>query len=211
MKTPLRLIINPQLAFFGPSCKLDVYSTYLLDINFTGKTYKWAFKRKLWKLVFNRAHPTWLFSNSFLKFKRFSKTKIRLFLNTYKTKYFLQNLLYRTRIYNIFTQRGIKIKGGLFFKKRGKISTYRKMFNFWFVLYISLAIWSLLLIIKLKSPYYIFLISEFNWILLITAVLYASTVLNDPRFYILVYLFLFIAATEIVIYLLYLTIKNSIK
>lgn len=111
--------------FFGNQDYLTIYSINFLDISYVGKTYKWNLKQFFWKLTFNRAHPTKIFFKKPLWFKKLAKTKIRVFLPTTTLNNLLYQKMLKTRRYNIFTQRGIKIKGGFVLKKRGKISTYR--------------------------------------------------------------------------------------
>ena len=123
------LIINVTFAndflFFTPTQQLSIYCKHILDVSYTGKTYKWSVRPKFWKLIFNRVHPNILFFPSNLSMKKMAKTKFRLFLNSMVEKNLLVDILYKTRRYNIFTHRGLKIKGRLFLKKRGKVSTYR--------------------------------------------------------------------------------------
>lgn len=101
------------------------YRLDIVDVSFTGKTYKWLLKTNLWRLTFNRAHPTFVFFNKNLLKKKITKNKVKFFCLNSVSKNTLIKLLYSVRGYNIFTQRGLKIKGLLTFKKRGKISAYR--------------------------------------------------------------------------------------
>ena len=113
-----------NFTYVGLSPDLSIYAMRILDVNYTGKTYKWSLKPSFWKLTFNRSHPTWLFFKVRVFMKRFTKNKIRLFFVGNSADTVLM-YLHKTRRYNIFTQRGLKVKGTYIFKKRGKISTYR--------------------------------------------------------------------------------------
>ena len=101
------------------------YQLNSVDVFFAGKTYKWSIKHNYWKLVFNRAHKTYLFFQQSVFLKKFSKTKIRFFTPNICDRNTIVTSLNKVRGYNIFTQRGLKIKGQLVYKKKGKISTYR--------------------------------------------------------------------------------------
>lgn len=101
------------------------FSLNVVDVSFVGKTYKWQLKSKCLKLNFNRAHPTTLFFKNAVIFKKFLKTKFRFFIVSNVDVQNIISTVYRIRRYNIFTQRGLKVKGLIIFKKRGKVSTYR--------------------------------------------------------------------------------------
>lgn len=124
-KKNLQIYSHNFVTFYTKTPCFSIYSLELLDVSYTGKTYKWSVKLNFWKLVFNRVHPTILFSKQNLILKKMAKTKFRILVPTRAAKQSLINLFYITRLYNIFTHRGLKIKGQLFFKKRGKVSTYR--------------------------------------------------------------------------------------
>lgn len=103
----------------------QMYTLSIIDVNFTGKTYKWFYRFRFWKLTFNRVHKTTVFFKNRILSKKYGKTKFRLFLYSKQLKKNLVTIFDTTRRYNIFTQRGLKVRGRLFYKKRGKISTYR--------------------------------------------------------------------------------------
>lgn len=104
---------------------LHTTSTKIMDLSYTGKTYKWNLKLSFFKFIFNRAHKTNLFFFKKLFYKKLSKNKLRFFLTNYNQFNVLTILIKKIRRYNIFTQRGLKIKQNYIFKKRGKVSTYR--------------------------------------------------------------------------------------
>jgi len=109
----------------GVEINFNQFTLNVLDVGFTGKTYKWQLRSKCLKLNFNRSHPTFLFFKNTIFFKRFLKTKFRFFLQSHFDFYNTTDYFYSIRRYNIFTQRGLKIRGLVVFKKRGKVSTYR--------------------------------------------------------------------------------------
>lgn len=116
---------NKNIFFFNKKniFLLDLYN--IMDINYTGKTYKWKIKINFFKFIFNKAHKTNFFLNKNIFFKKLSKNKIRLFLQSKINYFILKNLIFKIRKYNIFTQRGLKIKNNIILKKKGKISTYK--------------------------------------------------------------------------------------
>lgn len=121
----LNFYYSNQLFFTTPRPTVKIYALNIVDVSYTGKTYKWFYRSKFWKLIFNRVHPTLLFFKNKIVSKKLGKTKLRLFLYSVELKNNMLSIFDYTRRYNVFTQRGIKVKGRLFYKKRGKISTYR--------------------------------------------------------------------------------------
>lgn len=121
----IRFFSTPNFIFLGPRPQIQVYKVTSLDVFFTGKTYKWLYKKHSWRFLFNRAHVTYLFFKNPIIIQKQAKAKVRIFFNLTQDATTIRSYLYKIRRYNIFTQRGIKVKGSIFFKKRGKISTYR--------------------------------------------------------------------------------------
>lgn len=120
-----KIVTSDRLNYINLKNPFTNYTIQIVDLGFTGKTFKWGLRSRFWKLIFNRAHKTLLHFKSKPFFKKFSKTKVRVFMKSIEEKNKLTNLMLRVRKYNIFTQRGLKIKGFICLKKRGKISTYR--------------------------------------------------------------------------------------
>lgn len=83
------------------------------------------------------------------------------------------------------------------------------MFNFWIFFFVALTAVSLIFMVNTLTPHLIFIISEFNWVCFIVCGILMAQLSNDPRFFILVYFFLFIAAVEVVIYVLYIVLKKN--
>ena len=120
----LSLLQYTGITYLQKKNKINVNTTEVIDLNYTGKTYKWRIRKNLLKLTFNRAHKTWIFLKK-CNLKIIAKNKTSLFVCDKKTKNNLCGILQKVRKNNIFTQRGIKIKNRLVYKKRGKISTYK--------------------------------------------------------------------------------------
>ncbi len=94
---------------------------YFEKIKFTGKGYKIkkSNKKNSLALLFNRAHPTMLFTKKII-FKKIKKTKIIIMgVNFHKLK-FIRSMIVAIRKYNTYTKRGLRGTRSLIIKKSSK-------------------------------------------------------------------------------------------
>ena len=98
---------------------------FLKKIIFIGKTFRFLIKNKKINFFFNRSHITILFFNNFFRIIKLKKNKFIIFFFNFLDIGILKKYIKNIRNLNIFTKRGLRSGKSFFFKKKGKISTYR--------------------------------------------------------------------------------------
>lgn len=118
-------VTNLSRKLTTPIWVLKIQKIFFKKFKFKGKTYRIRILNKKLKMFFNRSHKTFLYFNKFVKFNRLRKFKFRInFIFKNDLNLFI-HYIKKIRIYNIFTSRGITLNKSYFFKKKGKVSTYR--------------------------------------------------------------------------------------
>ena len=120
-----KVLLQNNTLYLFKNILLSTNTSKIIDLSYTGKTYKWNLKLNFFKFIFNRAHKTNLFFFKKIYYKKLAKNKLRFYLTNKNNFNTLKILIKKIRRYNIFTQRGLKIKQNFIFKKRAKVSTYR--------------------------------------------------------------------------------------
>lgn len=98
---------------------------FFKKILFIGKTFRFLIKNKKINFFFNRSHMTILFFNNFFIIKKLKKNKFIVFFFNFLDIGIFKKYIKNIRNLNIFTKRGLRFSRSFFFKKKGKISTYR--------------------------------------------------------------------------------------
>ena len=103
----------------------NIYTYINYKIFFLGKTFRFLIKNKKINFFFNRSHITIIFFKNFCKIKKIKKNKFIIYFLNYIDIGVFKKYIKKIRLVNIFTKRGIRLSKSFFFKKKGKISTYR--------------------------------------------------------------------------------------
>ena len=104
---------------------VSIHRIFFKKFKFKGKTYRIRILKNKLKMFFNRSHKTFLYFTKFIKFKKIRKFKFKLSFIFKNDVSFFIHFIKKIRLYNIFTSRGITLNKSFFFKKKGKVSTYR--------------------------------------------------------------------------------------